>query len=325
MRHSFLYKKFRALLHQSGCLDEVKNILVATSGGVDSSVLLHLFCLLRDHDNGPDIAVAHVNHFQRKEESKRDEEFVEKISARYQCTFHSLNSQEFKEGMSEDELRKIRRKLLVDFAKERGFDRIALGHHKDDQVETFLFRLFRGADTKGLRGMKMIQLPFIRPLLAFRRNELVKEAENYGLQYIDDSSNFFTGPSRNFIRKVVLPVVESKLDPQATEHLFDLASSLEEMERYFDGQVIEMIKKVTVDSHTYSVRKLKDIPSFLRKKMILQMFRYIMDNEGSLSRDHIEMIDHWIESQQSPKHLLLPFNKKVEKRDGVLTFHSLKP
>lgn len=322
VQHVQFYKKFRALLRKLDCFTNIEKIAVGISGGADSTVLLHMLSLYRDNDQGPELVCVHINHHQRGDESDRDEECSREIAKVHQCEFYVSHLNEAKKGESEGELRRLRKSSLLEFAKQHDIQRIVLGHHKNDQVETFLFRMFRGADLKGLSGMKAFQPPFVRPLLEFERTEILQQAEICSLPYIDDTSNFFTGPSRNFIRKVLLPAIESKLDPQATQHMFDLVASFQEIESYFKGQMAEMIEQVTVHQNSYSVSKLRNIPSFLRKKMILQMFHYIMDTEGSLSRDQIEMIDRWIDSPQSPKYLLLPFNKKVEKKDGVLTFQS---
>ncbi len=317
--HFFLYKTVRSTIERSACFHNIDKMLVALSGGVDSSVLLHFMAHHRDFDNGPKIHVLHVNHAQRGVESDRDEDVSRKIAASYDCEFDVVRLAPTS-TFNEDTLRTLRYEALQKCAAKNDISRIVLGHHMDDQVETFLYRLIRGSDIKGLSAMKVFKAPYVRPLLYVRRTELLREAENCCLPFVEDSSNFSTYPSRNYLRKVVLPAIESKLDPQVVEHIFDLSLSLNELDEIVTAQAAEMIKEVEVQPHQYSIKKLQKIASPLRKKMIQVMIGYIINDKGSVARDHIEMIDQWVERQQSPKYLQLPGNIRVEKSKGVLTF-----
>jgi tRNA(Ile)-lysidine synthase len=318
--HIFLYKKLRASIDRTQCFENVTQVLVGLSGGVDSAILLHLLCEYQKKENGPKIFALHIHHGQRGEESDRDEIVARELAMRAGCSFETIKLKEAKIGMSEDELRNLRHTALENFAKENNCERIALAHHQDDQTETFLFRLIRGADLRGLSSMKIFRDPYVRPLLECTRLEIEKEAEICGIPFIHDSSNFSNGPARNFVRNVLLPAIKAKLDPQVGSHLADISASLAEIDTFLSNQAIEMIKEVQVEPHVYNVSKLKDVPVALRKKMIQFMYTYIIKDNSALSRDHVEMINRWMESTQSPKYLLLPFGIRVDKKQNVLTF-----
>ena len=319
-RQRKVFQSVSKMIKKTRCFENVKRVMVGISGGVDSSVLLHILCLYRDHENGPQVLALHVNHGQR-DTSFIDQKSAGELAEKYGCEFHVEYLENVERNLSEDDLRKRRYEKMMSFAKLHQLERVVLAHHQDDQVETFLFRLFRGADISGLSAMKQFQAPYVRPFLKVRHRDLIREAEESGIRYVDDPSNSFTGPARNFIRRNLLPSIQTKLDPQVVEHLSDLTHSLREIDEYITAQAIDMIQKVKVSNHVYNVRKIQIIPSVLRKKMIQQMFRYIIeDGKGSLSRDHVEMIDRWMESTQSPKHLLLPLHVRVEKSKSVLTF-----
>ena len=319
MHQHFLYKKFRTLIERTSCFANTQSVVVGLSGGVDSSVLLHLLCAYQKHENGPKVFALHMHHGQRGDESDRDAFAAHEIASRYDCPFGAikLNAQP---GMSEDELRKLRHEKMKDFAQTNKFDRIVLGHHMDDQVETFLFRLIRGSDVRGLTGMKPFDGKVVRPLLECTREEIEKTAEEFGLTFVTDSSNFSTSPSRNFIRNIVIPSLKAKLDPRVSEHIADLSQSLLEVETIIQAQVDKMIEECRVGEVGLSVLKMRSIEPAIRKRMIQTMFRYIIKDKGAMSRDQIEMVDGWIENTQSPKYLLLPHQVRVEKSNGVLTF-----
>ena len=318
--HIFLYKKFRSIITKTSCFENVKQVLVGLSGGVDSAVLLHMLCEYEKNENGPKVFALHIQHKQRGEESVYDENIAREIAAHVGCPFDVISLEDVKVGASEEQLRTHRHQALKNFAAKNKFERIALGHHMNDQAETFLFRLIRGADIKGLSSMKPFGAPYVRPLLEISRNDIEREAENCKLPFVKDSSNSFNAPARNFLRNVVIPSLQAKLDPQVVSLIFAMASSMSELDSYLSCQAVEMIKEVKLEEHAYSVKKLQTIHPALRKKMIHLMYAYIIKDKGSLSRDQIEMIDQWMETSQSPKFLLLPSNIRVEKKQGVLTF-----
>lgn len=318
--HSVLYQKFRSQILKSSCFENIQKILVGLSAGVDSAVLLHLLSRYQKENPSLEIIALHINHQQRGDESDADQRLAQEIAASCKVPFHAVVLDGAKKGMSEDELRSLRFSAFETFSRQHKIERTVLAHHMDDQVETFLFRLIRGADTKGLSAMKVFQSPLVRPLLYFRRDELLEEAEMYNVLYSHDSSNFFTGPSRNFVRKILLPAIQAKLDPQVVDHIFNTALSMTEIDSYMQDQASEMIGKVKVKDDVYSVSEMRQIPSIVRKKMIQLMFTYIIKDSGSLSRDHVEMIDQWMDTTQSPKYLILPKGIRVEKNQGVLRF-----
>ena len=320
MHQHFLYKKFRTLINRTSCFANAESVVVGLSGGVDSSVLLHLLCTYQKQENGPKVFALHIHHAQRGEESDRDAYMAHKIASGLDCPFGAFKLDGAQPGMSEDELRKLRQEKIRAFAQTNHFDRIVLGHHMDDQVETFLFRLIRGSDVNGLTGIKPFDGLTVRPLFACSRAEIEKTAEEFGIPFVTDSSNFSTSPSRNFIRNIVIPSLKAKLDPQVSEHIFDLSQSLVEVETLIQAQVDKMIEQCRVGDSDLSVSKMRAIEPAIRKRMIQTMFRYIIKDKGAMSRDQIEMVDGWMENTQSPKFLLLPHQVRVEKNNGVLTF-----
>ncbi|MDT8902780.1 tRNA lysidine(34) synthetase TilS [Anaeroselena agilis] len=184
-------------------------VLAACSGGADSLALVHVLNELKE-EYGFSLAVAHVNHLLRGEESDADAVFVREFAAKLGLPFYVTEADAAglaaAEGRSlEDAAREVRYRFLRATAAELGGALIATGHHRDDQAETVLLNLFRGAGGAGLGGMKPVAGGVIRPLLAVAREEIGAYCRECGLTPRTDSSNFSTEYLRNFLRLELMP------------------------------------------------------------------------------------------------------------------------
>lgn len=181
-------------------------ILVGFSGGPDSTALLRVLIALCDRF-GFRIAAAHVNYRLRGEDSEKDERFVARFCKRYGIplyTFHPKNAV----GKNEEWLRDVRYRFFERTRKRTGFDRIATAHTKDDQAETVLLRLLRGAGADGLSGIRPMNGHIIRPLLHIRKDDLVSFLKEERIAFRVDRTNGDTSIIRNRIRHKLLPLLE---------------------------------------------------------------------------------------------------------------------
>ena len=192
-----------------------KNIVVGFSGGIDSSALLHSVCLLaRKGLLESNIKAIHVNHGQN-DSCQMWELFCKRICSAYDVHLEvkTLELSSKQSGLySEGFLRKERYRAF-----ESALDKdsvLLLAHHRDDQIETLLLRLNRGAGMRGLSGISesrsLGEGSICRPFLNFDRNSIIEFAKEEGLQWIEDSSNSEICIDRNFIRSEVLPKIESR-------------------------------------------------------------------------------------------------------------------
>ena len=144
-----LLSKVKKTIQKHAMLNNGDNIIVAVSGGVDSVGLLHLLKRLKD-DYSLELIVAHLNHSIRKEEAKRDADFVSTLASSYNLPFElgvvDVPKIATREGLSlQEAARKARYNFFDKVRKKSGANKVALGHHMDDQVETVIMRLLRGA------------------------------------------------------------------------------------------------------------------------------------------------------------------------------------
>jgi tRNA(Ile)-lysidine synthase len=189
-----------------------KKLLLATSGGIDSIVLVHLFQQLKFQ-----IAIAHCNFNLRAKESNADENFVKQFAEENQIPFYT-NSFQTEAYANENKLsiqlaaRKLRYDWFNEVLVKENYDYITTGHHLDDQVETFLINFTRGTGLEGLTGIPAQNDTVIRPLLPFSREEIEIFAQENNIKWREDSSNSSNKYLRNKLRHDIVPILK-ELNP----------------------------------------------------------------------------------------------------------------
>jgi tRNA(Ile)-lysidine synthase len=190
-------------------------IVVAVSGGPDSVALLDVLAQMREEWRLT-LCVAHLNH-QLRVEADEEAEFVRALAAEYDSPViiestdvRALAASE--KRSLEHAARNARRAFLVRAARSAKANRIALGHHADDRVETVLMRILRGTGIDGLAGIRPIAGPFIRPLFDVTQAQVMAYIEERALPYREDPSNRDPAFLRNRVRRELLPLLE-RLQP----------------------------------------------------------------------------------------------------------------
>ncbi|MBI2354021.1 MAG: tRNA lysidine(34) synthetase TilS [Deltaproteobacteria bacterium] len=204
-------------------------LIVALSGGADSTALLDLLSGLPGFQ--PRLVAAHLNHSLRGADSEADEAFSRGLAGRYSIPFESrrVDVRAFAAQHRlnlEDAGRRARHAFFEELRRKWGAAAVALGHHADDQAETVLMRLLRGAGSAGLSGMPYRnERGFIRPLLDVTRSEIEEWLTQKGLAWREDQSNRDTAFLRNRIRHELLPLLEG-YNPAVRERLTATAGLL---------------------------------------------------------------------------------------------------
>ncbi len=183
-------------------------LLCAISGGVDSTVMLHVL-----DDFGFDCIVAHCNFQLRGKASDDDENFVRELAAKFEFKFlcQTFDTYKYAEktGLSiQMAARDLRYNWFNEMAKQYNCKYIALAHNSDDQVETIISNLARGTGIKGLTGMSFVKDKLFRPLLFTSREEIEAFAEENAIDFKIDETNKSTKYSRNKIRHKIIPLLE---------------------------------------------------------------------------------------------------------------------
>lgn len=222
-------------------------VVVGLSGGPDSVFLLYALHTLQPR-MGFTLRAVHVHHGIRGAEADRDEAFSEKLCAKLDIPFQAVHvaapAYAAQHGLSLEEAARILRYEALEAARQQlGQTRaawIAVAHHLDDQAETVLHNLVRGAGLRGLAGMENRRNHVIRPLLSIKREDILKWLKQYDIPYVTDSTNADPHYTRNRIRSTVLPELR-EINPEASAHIAHSAALLREADAYFHALALQYV------------------------------------------------------------------------------------
>ena len=307
-----LARHVQRIIQEQRLINPGERVLVGVSGGIDSSVLLHVLLKVKEHLQFS-VGVAHVNHGLRGAESDRDEAFVRGVAERFIVPFHvrrvDVRSYARTEGLSLQHAgRDLRYSYFSELAHEHGYDKIAIGHTRDDQVETFIMRLLKGTGLRGLSSIPIRRGPVIRPLLQTYRAEIEAYAKDEFVPYVEDSSNRKDTYQRNFIRNRLTPGFE-ELNPNFRERIICLLDDLSRVNELFeqDAQAF-MEREVTTEADgelQAKVRALKELHPETRYRVLSEMLERLRPGVVPL-RDHVRLIENALESAKPNIDVALP-------------------
>ncbi|MGK7371050.1 MAG: tRNA lysidine(34) synthetase TilS [Candidatus Halalkalibacterium sp. M3_1C_030] len=185
--------------------EKAPRFIIAVSGGPDSMALLYIF-----HKLSVDALVAHINYGKRGEASNKDADLVEQMAYEwgFDCQSVKVDSEDAENKNFQQWARSLRYEVFRSLANEYEADGIALAHHEDDQIETILQKLFRGAGLESWSAMQVWNGELFRPLLNTGRNEIMAYCERKAIPYRIDESNLESGFARNFLRNEWLEGLE---------------------------------------------------------------------------------------------------------------------
>lgn len=233
--------RFRRGLDALGMRGADVHVLVAVSGGCDSTALLHLLRFAAG-DGGPRVTAAHFDHGMRAE-SARDAAWVRGLCGAWGVPLAEARAET--PPRTEEEARDARYAFLRTAQAEAGATHLATAHHADDQAETVLFRVLRGTGLPGLAGIPPRgEGGLVRPLLPFWRVEIVRYARAAGLAWREDATNALADPARNRIRLQLLPEIERHVAPGARRSLARLAELAREDGAAWDAVLAPVLADV---------------------------------------------------------------------------------
>lgn len=189
-----------------------EGLIIGVSGGPDSLCLLDVLAALAEKQ-AFQLHIAHVNYRLRGAASDLDEVLVRERAAAYDIPCTVFRPKKTVKGNLEETLRDERYAFFERLRKKLGYGRVAVAHHEDDQAETVLLRLLRGAGLQGLAAMRSQSGAIIRPLLSMSRQDILQYLEERGLPYREDESNGDRRFMRNRIRHELIPLLERDFQP----------------------------------------------------------------------------------------------------------------
>lgn len=307
-------------------------VLIAVSGGADSTALLDLLYRLSDRWRW-DIGVAHFHHGLRPE-SDEEAELVERwVEERYNLPFFyaRLRVKELakERGISKGmAAREARYRRLVELARRYDYSFIAVGHHRSDQVETMLWRLFKGTGPEGLAGMRW-QRPLedktvVRPLLSISGERLREYCLARGLAFVDDPSNRDTSIPRNRVRHRLIPILKKEYNEHVENALWQLSQTLHDEQQWLrqvGRQYLDDVRRETEGGVAIAHRPFRDLPVGAQRWIIRAIWREL--HETALPWQQVEQLRHLVAGEPSEKRktaLDLPGGFRARLADDDLVF-----
>lgn len=288
--------------------------------------LMHAVYSLRER-LGVTLMVAHLNHELRGSESERDACFVEAKALALGLPVivqkRSVKEYQMKEKLSlEEAARRVRYLFLAEVARKENCQKIALAHSANDQAETILMKLLRGAGLKGLSGISPVRGPFIRPLIEVERAEIEKFLLHEGIDSCLDSTNLDTTYLRNRVRLELIPLLVGRFNPQVVKHLNQLGEIIRVEDCYLDTLVKEKLSEISIlkeGSVTISLNDFNAMDSGLKGRLLRQALQ-LLDRQGKeISFAHIQQIRDLVDFSGTGKVTILPSGIIIQKRPDELS------
>ncbi len=285
------------------------SVVVATSGGPDSMVLLNLLSTVKK-EKSLTIVCAHVNHKLRKE-SDDEAKMVKEYCAQNNIIFEYMTIDEYK-GNTENYARKKRYEFFETLIKKYSSPYLLTAHHGDDLMETIMMRLIRGSSLKGYAGFSEITekngYKIIRPLITKTKEELLKYATVNHIPYALDKTNDSDVFTRNRIRKYILPYLK-KENKNVHLKFLEFSKTITETEIYLNKQTQKAISNIYKDNKLNLDLFLKEEP-LIQKKIIQNILDKTYKENINLIKDvHVNNILRTIKNQKPNKKINLPNNK----------------
>ena len=307
-----MIQKLLKYISNHGLFTNKDNILIAVSGGLDSVALLDLL-----FKTGFNISIAHCNFQLRGSESDADEEFVRSLGKKYNVkTFvKTCDAAEFAKTNKlsiQESARELRYKWFEDILTENKFDKLAIAHNSDDNLETFFINFSRGSGLGGLKGIPVKNAKIVRPLMFASRKQIEEYALENNIDFREDSSNKSDKYLRNNLRHNVIPTLKKVLansDAEMQKSIDYLAQ-----DRMLFEQMLEEKRKTIL--HKQGQQIVIDKKALLNLKPLEVWMYYILKPFGFV-RGLTDEITNAIEQNKSGKQFFSSTHRLVTDRDKL--------
>lgn len=296
-------------------------VLLAYSGGADSTALLHCLIALRRQNPFP-LILAHVNHGIRGDEAIRDRDFCVGVARREGLEICVLDadvpSLVAKSGRGlEEEARVVRYEYFERLMREREIPILVTAHHANDQLETLLFRMSRGTGLHGLCGIPTVRSfangHLVRPMLGFSRERIEAFCRENRLEYVTDATNQDLSYARNRLRGEVVPILE-ELFSGCAERVADMAAVLREDDAYLSSLADAFLEEYS-QAEGLPTAALQKLALPIRKRALM---RWAEKLGSTLESVHLEELMRVCIQETSNARVALPNGRYAVCQNGRL-------
>lgn len=314
--------------HTLSSLPEECPVLLAFSGGADSSALLHL--LANDSkENGYPLYVAHFHHGIRGDEADRDAEFCERMAQKYGLEFY-LGSADIPALAREsgNSIEAVAREKRYDFferlMRENGIPILVTAHHAEDQVESIMLHILRGCGVAGLCGMSDCRpfaedLYLVRPLLHAKKQDILNYCKENNVDFVTDSTNFDTSYVRNALRAEVTPKLR-EIQPNLCKVFARLSESAVEADDFINESAVQFLNGECEDKIPLS--KFNELHPALKARVLSLVFEKL--SGSTLERVHIESVIELANKAEAHSSVSLPSGFSAQIEDCALVFTNVQ-
>ena len=306
-------------------LEQGDKVVVGVSGGADSVCLL--FVLKELQKSIPfEIIVVHVNHGLRGADADADEAYVKRLCEENDILcityFENVESIAKKRKQSIEEAgREVRRKAFFEVMEKYQATKIALAHHKNDNVETFFMNLARGSGLKGLGGIQPVAQNVIRPLLCVERCEIEKFLEERQITYCTDASNASDDYTRNRLRNHLIPFMEKEINECAVSHISETMEQMWEIQKFLEVQrdiYMQNCVKKREDEYVILENEFQTVPKVLQSLILKEVLVKTAEKEKDITAVHVKALGELF-AKQTGRKLDLPYAVEAGKSyEGIV-------
>jgi tRNA(Ile)-lysidine synthase len=304
--------------HPASPFPTTDRYLIGVSGGRDSVALLH-WLLSRGYKR---LTVCHLDHGLRGRASRGDLEFVRRLAKKWKLPFATQKrdvaryAAEWHQSI-EQTAREMRIGFFQSVSTRRRCSTVFLAHHADDQVETFLMRLLRGAGSRGLGAMREVNdfwgTKFVRPFLGVWRSEIDAYVAEHKLKFREDASNLELAATRNRVRHLIIPRLEKEFGRKVRQNIWRAASVCSEEDAYLES----LIPYIFLNrGETLTVTVLSEMPLPLQRRTIIRWLR--ASGIRDLGYNVIERVRSLLAPGGAIAKVNLPGDRHARRRDGVI-------
>lgn len=299
-----MVSKIKQSIAERGLWGKGESLLVGVSGGPDSVAMLDALMQLRPEFSG--VKVCHLNHLLRGSASDEDAEFVRQLAVKYDLPLE-IRSRDVKHLAAEKKIsiemaaRMARLEFFLETAHRTGIWKIALAHTADDQVETLLLRLIRGAGRDGLSAMEPLShygsnLALMRPMLTVWRSEVMDYLRERNLQFREDATNRDETILRNRVRHTLLPLLEREFGAGVKEAVRRTADIFGEEDRLLEEMAARVTRRLQQGEQlTVTDLMLEDVA--LQRRIVRRWLQYHMPL-NTLTLERVEAV-LWLASESA--------------------------
>ncbi|MHB8853762.1 MAG: tRNA lysidine(34) synthetase TilS [Ignavibacteriaceae bacterium] len=323
-------QKVIKFIDEKGLIQEGDKILVALSGGPDSVFLLNFLSKYKKRFK-IEIGAVHINHLLRGKEAVEDENFCRRLANDFGIPFYASvkNVKSFarKNKISIEEAgRKIRYSEFERISKKYGYNKIATAHNCNDNAETVLLNLIKGAGLRGISGIPFRRGNIIRLVISLTKEEILSYLEQNKINYRIDPSNLDSNYERNFLRNQIIPAIKEKLNPALEETILHSSEIFKDIHSYIQSGItnsFDSVVKYQNGELKLSIESLRANAKEIRAEFIkLGLEKYFFIQPSFIDLKKILLL---IEKHAGEKEELSQNLSAIRERNVILIHRNEKP